>query len=237
MKYIILVQYYMTKYKELNDQITVLNDLTGAKIRTLVSMNIKDVLSIGSSSHGRSNQTSEAIACTTVPCRDTAVLNGVVALKENHMHLYEVSQLLNSAYGFQILLCFAFLFVQLILSYNFAIDLLVKVLSAKDGMATDMQECTSLCFALLASAFLTFLTVSCHLASEEANRTQHLVHKLLLKQDLSRDLIEQLQLFSSQVSNLKVKFTTCGFFTINASLLCGIGGVVCTYLIVLHQFR
>jgi hypothetical protein len=153
------------------------------------------------------------------------------------MHLYDVVQLLNSAYGFQILLCFTFSFIQLILVYSVAIDLVVKTLSVKAGIATDIQEWSSLCSAVLLSVILTFVTVSCELASEEANQTGHLVHTVLVKPDLSRDLILQLQLFSCQVSNLRVKFTACGFFNINASLLLGIGGVVCTYLIILHQFR
>jgi hypothetical protein len=164
-------------------------------------------------------------------------LNRVKALQAEHMRFYDVAQLLNSVYGFQILLCFAFLFIQLILQYNIAIDLVVKVVSQKAGIATDIQECSCLFHAVLTSAIVTYVTVSCHLASEEANRTGHVVHTLLLKPDLSRDVILQLQLFSSQASNLRVKFTTCGFFTINASLLCGIGGVVCTYLIILYQFR
>jgi magnesium-transporting ATPase (P-type) len=153
------------------------------------------------------------------------------------MHLYDAAQLLNSAYGFQVLLCLAFLFSQLVLEHNIAINLVVKLLSRKAEIATDIHHWFALCVALFLSVILTFVTVSCELASEEANRTGHLVHTLLLKPDLSRDLILQLQLFSSQVSNLRVKFTTCGFFTIDASLLCGIGGVVCTYLIILHQFR
>jgi hypothetical protein len=233
MKYVLLVKYYTSKHRELNYQITALNDFLGPKVKVLVSKNMKELLSVGSSSNPRPNQTSEA----TVSHRDTVSLNRVVALQENHMHLYYVAQLLNSAYGFQILLCFAFLFIQLISDYNAAFDLVVKVLSQKAGIATDIQECSSLCHAVLSSVIVTYVTVSCHLASEEANRTGHVVHTLLLKPDLSRDLILQLQLFSSQVSNLRVKFTTCGFFTINASFLCGIGGVVCTYLIILYQFR
>lgn len=233
MKYVLLVHYYISKHRELNHQITALNDLTGPKIKISVSKNMKELLSVGSSSNPRPNQTSEA----TVPHRGTVQLNRVVVLQEDHLHLYDAVQLLNSAYGFQILFCLAFLFIQLILDYNTAIDLVVKVLSQKAGLATDIQECSALCYAVLTSVVVTYVTVSCHLASEEANRTGHLIHTLLLKPDLSRDVILQLQLFSSQVSNLRVKFTTCGFFTIDASLLCGIGGVVCTYLIILYQFR
>jgi gustatory receptor len=195
------------------------------------------MLNAGNRSNPGPNQTPDATAGTTVPNRDTVTLTRVKALQEYHMHLYDVVQLLNSAYGFQVLFCFGFIFIQLITYYNIAIDLVVKMLSRKAGIATDIQEWSSLCTGVLFSVILTFVTVSCEQANEEANRTGHLVHTVLLKPDLSRDLIQQLQLFSSQVSNLRVKFTACGFFTINSSLICGIGGVVCTYLIILHQFR
>jgi hypothetical protein len=219
----------MKKHRKLNYQIRALSDLSSHNIGTLISN--------GCSSNTRPNHPSEATAGAKSPSPDAMLLNRVVALKEHHMHLYDVSQLLNSTYGFQILLCICLLFVDHILRYNFVIDLMYKAISRKDGIATDMQEYSSLCLALTSSAALIFLTISCHLASEEANSSQQLVHKLLLKPDMNRDLIVQLQLFSSQVSNLKVKFTTCGFFTINASLLYGTAGVVCTYLIILHQFR
>jgi hypothetical protein len=225
----------MSKHRELNHQIRALNDLTGPKIE--VSKNMKELLSVRISSDSRPNQTSEVTACTTAPHRDTVSLNRVKALQEYHMHLYDVTQLVNSAYGIQILFCFASLFIHLILQYNVAIDLVTKVLSQKAGIATDIQEYSCLCHAVLSSVLVTYVAVSCQLASEEADRTGQLVHTLLLKPDISREVIEQLQLFSSQVSNLRVKFTTCGFFTINASLLCGIGGVVCTYLIIFYQFR
>jgi hypothetical protein len=202
-----------------------------------VSMNVKELLSDGISCNPRPNQTSVATARTTITHRDTVPLNRVKTLQEDHMHLYDVAQLLNSAYGFQILLCLASLFMQLILQYNIAIDLVVRVFTEKAGIATEAQEYSSLGHSVMSSLILTYVTVSCHLASEESNRTGHLVLTLLLESDLSRDVILQLQLFSSQVSKLRVKFTACGFFTINASLLCGIGGVVCTYLIILYQFR
>jgi hypothetical protein len=198
---------------------------------------MKELLTVGGRSNPRPNQTPDATAGTTVPHRDTVTLTHVKALQEYHMHLYDLVQLLNSAYAFQMLLCLGFLFTQLILVYNMAIDLVVKMLSPKAEMATDIQEWNCLGTGVFLSVILTCVTVSCELACEEANRTGHLVHTLLLKPDLSRDLILQLQLFSSQVSNLRVKFTACGFFSINTSLICGIGGVVCTYLIILHQFR
>jgi hypothetical protein len=233
MKYILLVQYYVKKHRELNHQVTALKDLLGPKINVFESKSMKELLSYGSGSNARPTQISEARA----PHRLRVSLNRVIALQEDHMHLYDVAQLLNSAYGFQMLLCFAFLFIQLILNYNVTTELVVKVLSQKTGIATVIQGCSGLCHALLSSVIVTYVTISCHLASEEANRTGHVVHTLLLQPDLSHDVIMQLQLFSSQVSNLRVKFTTCGFFIINASLLCGIGGVVCTYLIILYQFR
>jgi hypothetical protein len=237
LKYVLLVQYYKTKHRVLNQHIKALNDLTAPKFKVVLSENINGLLTVGCRSNPRPNQTPDATAGTTVPHRDTLTLTHVKALQEYHMHLCDVAHLLNSAYGFQMLLCFGFIFIQIITDYNIAIDLVVKMLSRKAGIATDIQEWSSLCTGVFFSVILTFVTLSCELAFKEANLTGHLVHTVLLKPDLSRDLILQLQLFSCQVFNLRVKFTACGFFIINSSLLCGIGGVVCTYLIILHQFR
>jgi hypothetical protein len=237
LKYVLLVQYYRNKHKVLNQQVIALNDLTPPKFKIVLSKNMNDLLTVGSRSNPRPNQTPDTTACTTIPHRDTVLLNRVKALQDYHMHLYDVAQLLNSAYGFQMLLCLGFLFTELIYDYNMAIDIVVKMVGRYVGIATDFQEWNAVCAGLFWSVILTFVTVSCGLASEEANRTGHLVHTFLAKPDLSRDLILQLHLFASQVSNLQVKFTTCGIFTINASLICGIGGVVCTYLIIFHQFR
>lgn len=238
MKYVLLVQYYRHKHREFNYQIAVLYDLTGPKIRAVVMKDVRETLIIESSSNRRvPNQTSEAVVWSTVTSRNFVCLNRVKALKEHHIDLFELSQLLNSTYGFQILLCFALIFIEHILSYNFVIDLMLKLLTRREGIATDVQECASLCLALISSLTLIFLTVTCHLASQEANRSQLLAHKLLLMSDLSSDVTVQLQQFSSQVSNLKVKFTSCGFFTIDASLLYATSGVICTYLIILYQFK
>jgi hypothetical protein len=237
-KYVLLVQYYRYKYRELNYQIAVLNELTGPKIRAIELKDVNEALILDSSSNCRvSNQTSEPVVWSTQTYHYNLCLNRVKALKDRHIELLDASQLLNSTYGFQILLCFALIFVEHILFYNFVIDLMLKALSRTEEIATDVQEYASLCQAFVSSLILIVLTVSCHLASEEANRSQLLVHKLLVRSDLSSDVTVQLQLFSSQVSNLRVKFTASGFFVINASLLCGIAGVICTYLIILYQFK
>ncbi|KDR24258.1 putative gustatory receptor 28b [Zootermopsis nevadensis] len=237
-KFVLLVQCYRYRHKELNCQIAMLNDLTGPTVRTVVLQDVRETLILEYSSNCRvSYQPSEAVVRSTDTSRKTLFLNRVKALREDHLDLFELSQLLNSKYGFQILICFSLIFFQHILNYNFVIDLMLKLLSGKDGIATDVQEYASLCMAILSSVALIFLTVSCHMASVEANSSQLLVHKLLLSKDLSSDVTVQLQLFSSQVSNLKVKFKICGLFTINASLLSTIAGVICTYLIILYQFK
>jgi hypothetical protein len=237
-KYILLVQYYMHKYRELDYQITVLNDLTRPKNGAVMLKDVRRLQSLSSSSKScASNQTSEPAVWSTVASDSTLCLSHVRALKEHHMDLFEEAQLINSTYGFQILLSFALIFVENILGYSFVIDLMLKILSQKEGIATDVQKSSSLFMALISSLTLISLTVSCHLAGEEANRSQLLTHRLFLRSDLGSDMILQLQLFSSKVSSLGVTFTACGFFTINTSLLYATAGVICTYLIILYQFR
>jgi hypothetical protein len=237
-KYVVLVQYYRYKYREMNCQIEALNDLTGSEIMPVVLKDVRATPIVNGRLNGSvADQRSGTVVWSTVNNPNFVCLNGVKALKGHHIDLYELSQLLNSTFGYQILLCFSLIFFNILSSYNCVIDLMLKLLSRKEGIATDVQESSMVCMALISSLTLILLTSSCHMASEEASKSQLLVHKLLLRSDLSNDVTAQLQQFSSQVSNLKVKFTICGFFAINAKLLCNTVGVICTYLIVLYQFK
>ncbi|KAJ4435572.1 hypothetical protein ANN_18188 [Periplaneta americana] len=154
-----------------------------------------------------------------------------------HLNLYNISQLINSAYGFQILLCIMRIFICQTTSYYFVIDFATSELSHDRSVATSAQGLLGACFGLSTSVKLILITLSCHLAREEANRTVFLLHKLVLREDLGKDFNKEVKKFISQVSNLKTIFTACDFFTIDMALLYATVGVTCTYLIIFHQFK
>ncbi|KAJ9599792.1 hypothetical protein L9F63_026359, partial [Diploptera punctata] len=69
-----------------------------------------------------------------------------------------------------------------------------------------------------------------------ANRSKTLVHRLLCKtQDV--EIREELELFSLQISHQKIRFTACGFFPLDFTLLYSIIGAVTTYVVILVQFE
>jgi hypothetical protein len=87
MKYVLLVQYYRTKHRVLNDQIRTLNDLTIPKFKVVLSKKINDLLTVGSRSNPRTNRTPESAADTTISDSDKLFLTCFKALQKYHMNL------------------------------------------------------------------------------------------------------------------------------------------------------
>jgi hypothetical protein len=82
---------------------------------------------------------------------------------------------------------------------------------------------------------LTAVTASCQGATEKANHTTVLVHKLLLVRPLHPEVKAELQMFSQQLLHRKLQFSACGFFPIDFTLLYSMAGAVTTYFIILLQ--
>jgi gustatory receptor len=89
----------------------------------------------------------------------------------------------------------------------------------------------------LISFKLISITAPCHSATTEAENTALLVQKLLLARHFDQDSVTELQLFSQQLLQRKMKFTAFGFLNIDYSLLFTIIGGVTTFLVVAMQFR
>jgi hypothetical protein len=84
-------------------------------------------------------------------------------------------------------------------------------------------------------AKLTAITASCQGATEKANHTAVLVHRLLLLRPLHPEVKAELQMFSQQMLHRKLQFIVCGLFPIDCTLLYSMAGAVTTYFIILLQ--
>jgi hypothetical protein len=82
---------------------------------------------------------------------------------------------------------------------------------------------------------LMCVTVSSHLAVDEARKSSLLIHKLILRPDLRVGIVKELMQFAAQLKVMQVKFTACGFFAIDLPLLSTVIGVTCTYIIIMIQ--
>lgn len=82
---------------------------------------------------------------------------------------------------------------------------------------------------------LVAITASCHGATQRANHTAVLLHRILLVRPLYPEVKAELQMFSQQLLHRKLQFSPCGMFALDLTLLFSLAGAVTTYLIVLLQ--
>ncbi|KAJ4435574.1 hypothetical protein ANN_18190 [Periplaneta americana] len=231
-KYIILVQYCYQKHKDLNYDIKSLTGITKTEIQIQeldqYNEHICDIV-------GTTEQ--NLPTCNGLPSTGIANVQRIRKLEEYYIDLYELIQMINSTYGYQILLCILHTFINQITYYNYLIDLITSDLSEAESMGTKNQETLAVIFGILSSVTFLIITVSCHLTSKESDKLLLFLHKLLLIQHFNSEITGQVQMFISQVSDLKVKFTSCGLFRIDMVLFYSFIGVISTYLIIFYQFR
>jgi gustatory receptor len=156
--------------------------------------------------------------------------------------LYDITELTNKIYGYQILFEVAYNFVSLVSYLYYALEILTNEKKAGDRNMREessimLEVASSLCWVTQNMVRALAITASCFSASDEARRTGTVVHKLLLRQRLKGDTSAELQLFSSQLMSNKVEFTAAGFFTVNLSLVYSMVGAATTYIIILLQFN
>jgi len=158
-------------------------------------------------------------------------------MKYLHVELHSLTQLINFTFGLQIFLAI----IWLIVINTLAFHLVAKYISTLSGMhnqitQNDFQGILAMMWAVFASVFLFTISVACHETSEEAAMSVSLVHSLLLDPFLSSDVSKELQLFSNQLTHLKIEFSAHGFFAINLPLFYSTISVICTYVIFFCQF-
>jgi len=158
-------------------------------------------------------------------------------MKHLHVELHSLTQLINFTFGLQIFLAIIWLIVINTLAFHLVAKY-ISTFSAMNNQITlnNLDGILAVIWAVFASVFLFTISVACHETSEEAAMSVSLVHLLLLDPCLSSDVSKELQLFSTQLTNLKIEFSTRGFFAINLPFFYSTLGVICTYVIFFCQF-
>ncbi|KDR19847.1 hypothetical protein L798_05913 [Zootermopsis nevadensis] len=155
-----------------------------------------------------------------------------------HSELMDICDLVNSCYGFSILLLFAYYFTSLLSSVFYVMQ---KVVSLDITSETDPDVIRGLVsssfWALVYFLKVVVTTVVCTEASAAARNTGRIVHSILL-QDVSQNVITELKLFSLQLlGNSSELFTAFKFFEINLTFLYNFVGSTAMYLIILIQLK
>jgi hypothetical protein len=148
-------------------------------------------------------------------------------LRDIYSRLYDISLLINSTYGIPLLGIFMWLFTYDIACVVFAVQ---HLSNGRHPFANMLLLLVSLCL-------LAAITVPCHVTTDEASRSSVLIQKLLLRRDINERLVGELDRFYNQIISMTIKFTACGFFTLDMPMFFGVVGAVCTYVVVITQLK
>jgi hypothetical protein len=161
----------------------------------------------------------------------------ILSLRRIYNHLYECVKIINFLFGIPILIDMS----RTITGVTACLYSVVRLINEPTEAVTRLYFSE---FIISRTMWITLLlgtivsvTVLCEMAASRANSIRHKVQTLLLQNPLRRDVLEQLKMFSQQMSKDRIEFTAAGFFIINLSLLCTFVASVTTYIIVLIQFK
>jgi hypothetical protein len=157
-------------------------------------------------------------------------------VRELYDDLCDVGVLINSVHGFQLLLELGSTTAELLLSSYLMLAIMWRVQYVQTNIIGHFM-CLMTAWLLLNAFKLISITAPCQAATTESENTAVLVQKLLLIQNFDQDTMRELQLFSQQLLQRKMKFTAFGFLNIDYSLLFTIIGGVTTFLVIAIQFK
>ncbi|KAJ4433311.1 hypothetical protein ANN_15570 [Periplaneta americana] len=158
------------------------------------------------------------------------------SLRELYDDLCDINVLINSTFGLQLLLELGVTTIELTSSLYLTLATLLRIQTVAINF---IGQFTSLMLAwLLEYSFkLVSVTAPCQSAGNEVETTAVLVQKLLLVRRFDDETMAELQLFSQQLLQRKMKFTAFGFLNLDYSLLFTIIGGVTTYLVIAMQYK
>jgi hypothetical protein len=168
----------------------------------------------------------------------SGITSGVAArildLRICYKNLYHVCRLINSMYGLTLLMGFMAYTVCIILDVYTTCCLLIT--QYKGHQLVSVPRVVTAVLWTVSSCTKVFSGVSAsHMANSQFKETVIKIRKLTLPSGLKPGIHDQLELFSIQLSNNKIDFTACGFFSVNFKLVRSLVYTVITHIIVLIQ--
>jgi hypothetical protein len=158
-------------------------------------------------------------------------------LRRIYNHLYECTKIINSVFGFYILLDVCRTIMSLTSNLYSVVRLFNEPIGAVSNLEFSDFLLSRIVWFIIFFGTTTYLTTICGTTVSKCKDIAHKIQKLLLEDSQKGDVVEQLKLFSQQMSTDRVVFTAAVFFIIDLSVLCAFLTSVITYIIVLIQFK
>jgi hypothetical protein len=159
-----------------------------------------------------------------------------VHLRRIYSCLCDAVEIVNSMFGFVGMFLIIQIFTELITGVNGIMHLIKETPPHYFADPTPIIVHT-ISRIILSLGMLVNTIVCCHVTVLESKELGTEVQKLLLKYPLRSDTVQQLKLFSFQISSNGVQFTAFWLFNLDISFLCTIFASSITYIILLAQLK
>jgi hypothetical protein len=157
----------------------------------------------------------------------------VKKLRIAYQILIKISEYINDLYGLKILAIMTCLLV-IITSHIILFLDSVMLLSPTDDTLEDFKLASSnFLWLVLNIGVFAISPVSCQLALQAADRTAFLVQQCLLIEGIGDDFRSELQAFAIQILSKKLRFSSCGVFDLDTTLLLSASSTAATYTVIL----
>jgi hypothetical protein len=164
----------------------------------------------------------------------SGVAEQILKFRVCYTNLYHICRLINSMYGLTLLIGFMAYTVCITLDAYTTCCLVIT--QYKGHELVSLPRLVTAVLWTVASCTKVFSVVfACYRANSQFRETVSKVGKLALPSSLQPETQVQVELFSIQLSNNKIEFSACGFFSINFKLVRNLVYTVTTYTIVLIQ--
>jgi len=157
-------------------------------------------------------------------------------LRVIYLKMYDSVTLINSYFGFPILLETVSMVIMCVTTLYYAayfLDFDSDISVSKLPTYITSGYLISCCI-LYMSVFVSMI-VCCHKTTQEANKGIYFIHGISLDRDIHYSIITELEKLLSQMINMRVQFTACGLFALNPTFVCTILSVILTYILIMVQ--
>jgi hypothetical protein len=161
----------------------------------------------------------------------------ILHLRRIYNYLFECTKIINSIFGFYILLDACRTITSLTSTLYSVVRLFNESIHAVTNLEFSEFLLNRITWIIILLGTTTGLTVICGTTVSKSKDIAHKIQTLLLEDSQKDDAVQQLKLFSQQMSTDRIVFTAAGFFVIDLSVLCAFLTSTITYIIVLIQFK
>jgi hypothetical protein len=162
-----------------------------------------------------SNEIVKSPVTTNLKMLPISEVQTILNLRRMYNNIYECTKAINFIFGLHILIYVSHTMTGLTACLYSIVRVFNEPIEAVTNIHISEFIISRVTWTTLLLGTMIAMTLICQKATSETQDIRHEVQTLLLENPLSNDVLQQLQLFSQQISSDRIEFTAAGFFIIN----------------------